>query len=86
MSFRVQKKQCKTCIYKKSSTLDLERLEKAVADPYGGFRGFRICHHSTDACCAGFWQRHRDESNICQIAQRLGVVEFVNDDTFKKKK
>jgi len=81
MSFKVQRKQCATCIYRADSPLDLAKLEADVADPCGfGFKGHRICHHSapgSDSCCRGFWNRHKDEFPAGQIAQRLGLVEFI---------
>lgn len=86
MGFRVQKRACSSCIYRKDSTLDLAKLEADVADRFGGFRGHRVCHHSKDACCRGFWNRHKDKFAMGQIAQRLGMVEFVNAvDTLKGK-
>lgn len=78
---RVQDRPCATCIYRKDSPLDLEKLESQVADSYGGFHSFRVCHHSKDACCRGFWNRHKDKFAAGQIAQRLGLVKFVRDDT-----
>lgn len=78
--FKVQKKMCSTCIYRPDSTLDLKVLEAQVADKYGGFKGHRICHHSDGACCQGFWNRHKDEFAAGQIAQRLGLVVFVEED------
>jgi len=78
---RVQRKQCSTCIYRPDSPLDLEKLERDVADGFGGFKGHRICHHSNNARCAGFWARHKDNFQLGQIAQRLGMVQFVHDDT-----
>ena len=76
--FRVMAKACATCIYRKDSPLDLKKLEDDVRDPYVGFNGHRVCHHhSGDACCRGFWNRHRDEFPMGQIAQRLGFVVFV---------
>jgi len=74
---------CATCIYRPGSPLDLAALEAAVADPHmpGYFSRHRICHHSDDACCAGFWARHKDAFTLGQLAQRLGRVEFVDDDT-----
>lgn len=79
--FKVQKKLCATCIYRPDSTLDLQQLETAVADKYGGFKAHRICHHSKDACCRGFWNAHKDQFAAGQIAQRLNCVEFVDVDT-----
>lgn len=77
--FPVQAKRCPTCIYRKDSPLDLRKLEADVADRFGGFKGFRICHHSEDVCCRGFWDHHKDEFAAGQIAQRLGLVVFVDE-------
>lgn len=77
MTFKVQDRLCETCIYRKDSALDLKKLEADVADKYGGFKGHRICHHSKDVCCRGFWNRHKDKFAMGQIAQRLNLVEFV---------
>lgn len=78
--FEVQDKQCKTCIYRRDSSLDLKALEAQIADGRGYFKSFRVCHHSTTACCRGFWNRHKDAFQLGQIAQRLGVVRFVRHD------
>jgi hypothetical protein len=84
--FRVQKSMCATCIYRKESPLDVQALENQVADPRmaGEFTGHRICHHSDDVCCAGFWSRHKDHFPLGQIAQRLNAVEKVTVDTLAK--
>lgn len=80
--FKVQKKLCATCIYRPDSALDLKVLEAQVADRFGGFKGFRACHHagSNDVCCRGFWNAHKDEFAAGQIAQRLDCVTFVEVD------
>lgn len=78
MGFRVQRKLCATCIYRKDSPLDLKALEAEVADKYGGFHSYRVCHHSDDSdqvCCRGFWNKHKDKFAAGQIAQRLNAVE-----------
>jgi hypothetical protein len=82
-AFKVQSRACDTCIYRKDSPLDIKRLEAQVADNYGGFKGHRICHHSKDACCRGFWNRHKDKFAMGQIAQRLNLVRFVREDVLK---
>ena len=79
-SFQVQSKSCSTCIYRKDSPLNLKNLENAIADKYGGFSGYRICHHSNIACCRGFWNRHKYKFMLGQVAQRLGLVQFVKHD------
>ena len=80
---RVQRKQCATCIYRSDSPLDLKQLEAQIADPRmeGHFKGHRVCHHSKDAVCAGFWARHKDDFDVGQLAQRLNMVQLVDDDT-----
>lgn len=80
--FKVQQKQCSTCIYRKDSPLDLERLLDDIRDPHmrGHFKSYRICHHSDDACCNGFWEANKDRFSVGQVAQRLGAVQFVNVD------
>lgn len=80
---RVQARPCRTCIYRKDSPLDIDALEDAVRDEHIGFKGHRICHHSDDACCRGYWDRHNEEFAAGQIAQRLGLVEYVDDDTWR---
>ncbi len=78
---RVQRRQCATCIYRADSPFDLAALEAEVRDPHMGFKAHRICHHSNDAVCRGFWNRHKDEFAAGQIAQRLSLMAFVDDDT-----
>jgi hypothetical protein len=70
---------CDTCVYRKNSPLDPTELEEAVKSPRGDFDGFRICHSSMTACCAGFWARHKDAFQLGQVAQRLGLVQLVQD-------
>lgn len=83
----VQSKPCSTCIYRKDSPLDIDKLEADVADKYGGFSEYRVCHHAvrkSKVCCRGFWNRHKDKFALGQIAQRLGLVRFVTVDTINK--
>jgi hypothetical protein len=83
----VQQRPCKSCIYRKDSGLDLTRLEAQIADEHmpGFFKGHRVCHHSRNAVCAGFWRRHRDKFTLGQLAQRLGWVRLVHDDTLSQR-
>lgn len=85
MTFKVQSKICATCIYRADLAWDLTALLKAIEDPAmrGFFKSFRICHHSDHGvCCRGFWNAHKDDFNAGQIAQRLGMVEFVEEDSY----
>lgn len=83
MTFKVQKKMCTTCIYRPDTVFDLVKLENDVRDKHIGFSGHRICHHSDDVCCRGFWEAHKDEFPMGQIAQRMGMVEFVTVDKLR---
>lgn len=80
MTFKVQDKPCSTCIYRRDSPLNIKELEAEVADKYSGFVTYRICHHSADVCCRGFWNRHKNDFALGQIAQRIGAVKFVRED------
>ena len=71
--FKVQKKMCKTCIYREDSTLDLEHLENQVRDEFMGFKGHRTCHHSDDACCRGLWEA------IKFLANRLRMLAITQE-------
>lgn len=85
MTFKVQKKACETCIYRKDTHFDIKKLEAEIADDHmeGFFKGHRICHHSDDVCCRGFWNKHRDHFTLGQLAQRLGFVKFVSVDNLR---
>lgn len=78
--FLVQRRMCATCIYRPDSPLDLKVLEDQVRDSHSGFVAHRVCHHSVDACCRGFWEAHANEFPAGQIAQRLNAVKFVEID------
>jgi len=79
--FAVMARQCATCIYRPDwRGTPIAELENQVRDKHIGFRGCRICHsqkHGGKACCRGFWNRHKDEFPMGQVAQRLGLVTFV---------
>jgi len=81
---KVQRRQCKTCIYQPKHWAPeyLAFLLHEISDPRmtGHFKGFRVCHHSQNAVCAGFWARHKDDFDSGQIAQRLGLVHVVDED------
>ena len=85
MTFQVQSKVCRTCIYRPGFGWRLKHLENQVCDPKmkGFFEGYRECHHAkrgSKVCCRGFWNRHKHQFLMGQLAQRLGWVEFVNED------
>lgn len=81
--FQVQENLCSTCIYKKTSGFDISKLEAQVTDEHGFLSGYRECHHAkrgSGVCCRGFWNAHKDEFQLGQVAQRLNCVQFVTVD------
>ena len=76
IGFKVMAKQCETCIYKPRLSWRVKELEAPIRDRFGGFKGHRVCHHSKDSCCRGFWNRYRNKFALGQIAQRLGLVVY----------
>jgi hypothetical protein len=79
--FKVRATLCATCIYKGGLGWDLTGLEAEVRDKFVGFAGWRICHHTKDVCCRGFWNAHKDKFQLGQIAQRLNMVVFVDEES-----
>ncbi len=80
VGFKVQRRMCETCIYRPGVRVDLAKLEDEVRDRFIGFKSHRVCHSAPDSsgvCCRGFWNRHKDEFQAGQIAQRLGRVVLV---------
>lgn len=87
--FKVQRKQCKTCIYTKRapSRRTIAQLEDETKDVHGFVQTYRLCHHADDetgVCCRGFWDRHKDAFPAGQLAQRLNCVEFVDVDSHRR--
>jgi hypothetical protein len=82
---RVLDGKCTTCIFRPGNLMHLEPgvvkalVEGAVNDPTGG--GHIACHDTLDlpaaAICRGFWDAHADKIALLQLAQRMGVVEYV---------
>ena len=77
----VIKNACKTCIYRKDSPLDLDKLEAQIRDVKmdGFFAGHRVCHNHDRAVCRGFWNRHKNAFTLGQMAQRLGLVKEIEN-------
>lgn len=85
--FLVQRKLCATCIYKPGLGWNIEHLENQVREYRADglalrfFAGYRLCHHTKnkdDVCCRGFWDRHKNKFQKGQLAQRFGLVRFVD--------
>ena len=63
--------------------MDSKAVESKVRDRHGFFTGWRVCHHDpAGVCCRGFWNRHGDDFQAGQVAQRLGLVRFVGEELY----
>ena len=83
MTFKVMSRRCATCIYRKDLQWDLKKFEDQVRDEHMGYKSYRACHQqkrNKSACCRGFWDHHKDEFQLGQLAQRLNMVEYVEPD------
>ena len=78
--FPVMARSCETCIFRKDLHWDLDHLLAEIRDPHaeGHFSSYRACHHKGAgqdvAACRGFWNRYKDDFDLGQLAQRLGLV------------
>jgi hypothetical protein len=78
-TFRVAHKRCNECLYTKNKIVGDARKEGLLEGCRTSGKYF-ICHKATlqgrGVVCRGFF----DEENnaACQVAQRLGLVEFVD--------
>jgi len=74
----VCKRQCETCIFRDGGMhLNPGRLEQLVSEAVKN-ESTIVCHDTLDgpnAACAGFFHRHKTAP--LQIAERLGLIEFV---------
>ena len=76
----VQKKMCSTCIFRPGNLMNLVegRVEGMIEDATA-MDGSIPCHQTLElegsAVCHGFFTKHKTQT--LQIAERLGVVEFV---------
>jgi hypothetical protein len=80
----VRRRQCATCIFRPGNLMRLEdgRVEQMVEDATKD-NSCIPCHHhlyqgdAIEPVCAGFFRKHKTQT--LQIAERLGVVEYVED-------
>lgn len=77
----VQKRMCSTCIFRPGNLMHLQegRVEQMVEEATRD-GGCIPCHKNLDnegqAICNGFFTKHQTDS--LQIAERLGIVEYVS--------
>jgi hypothetical protein len=77
--FHVAAKRCDQCLYSSANIVGDKRRDSILKGCRASDRYF-ICHKSTiagtPAVCRGFFDEERNTS--CQVAERLGLVVYVN--------
>jgi len=81
MTFRVQKRPCSTCIYRKDSPLDIRKLEADAADKHGGFKGHGSATIPRMSAAAASGIVTSTTSPLASSRSGLNAVEFVTVDT-----
>jgi hypothetical protein len=81
--FLVCKKQCNECLFSDKSIVSSRRKAQLLEECQTNDRHF-ICHKGSLAggkyenlCCKGFYDQKPGVGQLLRIAQRLGVVRFV---------
>lgn len=81
MAFKVMKERCAECLYGRDKIVSDARRRQILRDLARKDNHF-ICHKATiaglDICCRGDWDA-RGGGQLGRIADRLGVVEFVEE-------
>lgn len=76
----VCRRMCSTCIFRPGNLMHLRpgRVDEMVSEAVAA-ESTIVCHSTLDgdnAACRGFYDRHR--TSTLQIAERMGVIEFVD--------
>lgn len=84
---KVYKDQCKNCLLSKDRIVSPERV-KDIIDSCVTNQSFFICHKSSmkkeSVMCKKFYDSFGDQSQLVRIAERLGVIEFVEQEDSEK--
>jgi hypothetical protein len=82
-TFRVCAKRCDQCLFSSAKIVDEERKTQVLNEAAAHDSHF-VCHKfsiaegmDSQVCCRGFYDRDPAATNLMRIAERLGVVEFV---------
>lgn len=81
--FEVMRERCDQCLFLPERIVPPKRMAQLLRTCAATDTHF-VCHKSTIAdggnvCCRGFYDRNPHASNLMRIAERLGVVVFVDE-------
>jgi hypothetical protein len=88
-AFYVCAKRCNQCLFSSAKIVSDERRADLLAGCAAEDRHF-VCHkatiagHEQDVCCRGFFDEMDGVGQLRRIAERLGVVRFVDPATLEE--
>ena len=84
--FPVMARRCDECLFSENAIVSNARRKDILKDCQRSDTHF-ACHKGTlaneEICCRGFFETK--STNLIRIAERLGVIVFVNPDTMEQK-
>lgn len=73
---KVCKGQCNQCLFSENRIVPVSRFKQIVRDCKKNQTHF-MCHKEENVVCGGYYEKLGPFSQMIRIAERLGVVQFV---------
>lgn len=84
---KVYNQQCKNCLLSENAIVSPDR-RRDIIQQCATTQNYFICHKASmqgkDVCCKKFYDQLGHTSQLIRIAQRLNVVEFIDQPDTKK--
>lgn len=81
--FNVMSKCCGQCLFSANKIVSDSRKNGIIETCIKNESWF-VCHKSNEGqeiCCAGFFHNENTQTRAIQMANRLGIVNYVDEDT-----
>lgn len=86
MGFKVMSKKCDQCLFGPNKIVSNARKAELIRKIHAEGTNF-LCHKGTingeEIVCAGDLEADRYRTNMMRIAERLGVIEEIDPDTYE---
>lgn len=84
MCLKVYKECCNNCLFSKNRIVSSQRAKEIIKDCIGN-QNYFVCHKATmkgdeEIVCSAFYNKIGYKSQMIRIAQRLNVIEFVEQE------
>ena len=84
---KVYKQQCLNCLLSPDSIVSPERRRDILAEAKETQSHF-VCHKASmkgeDVCCSKWFEKFGNQSQLVRVAERLGVLKWVDQDDQEK--